>query len=119
MSGMPGVDTMLPCTMRYLAKKIRTPASPESSEHVYHLYVIRVGSRDKIQARLEEREIQTLIHYPAPLPYLPAYKELKHVPADFPVAWAHKDEILSLPINPFLTDEEIWKVGEELNRLTL
>src|SRR5579871_2150363 len=50
-------------------------------------------------------KIETSLHYPTPLPYLPAYKYLNHSPADFPVATLLQKEILSLPMYAEMTEE--------------
>lgn len=78
---------------------------PEA-KHVYHLYVIRVKNRDKVQQRLKEKGIATGIHYPIPLHLQPAYKYLGYKEGDFPVTERLTREILSLPIYPELTKEQ-------------
>jgi dTDP-4-amino-4,6-dideoxygalactose transaminase len=75
--------------------------------HVYHLYVIRVrGERQRLINHLSENGISTGIHYPTPLPFLKAYDYLQHKAEDFPVSFALKDEILSLPIHGDMSDEQ-------------
>ena len=76
-------------------------------KHVYHLYVIRIKNRDRVKELLAEKGIATGIHYPIPLPFLKAYSYLGHKPADFPVAYSMKDEILSLPIHGDMRDEQV------------
>ncbi len=61
---------------------------------------------------LKEKGIETTLHYPTPLPFLPAYAYLGHTAADFPVATQLQQEILSLPIYPELTEEAVCYVGE-------
>jgi len=56
---------------------------------------------------LKDQGIETAIHYPVALPNLPAYKYLGYTPADFPVATRLQQEILSLPMFPELTEEQI------------
>ena len=91
-----------------------TPTVHPDVKHVYHLYVIRVKDRDIVRKRLTEKGISTGIHYPIPLPFLNAYKYLGHTPEDFPVAYAQKDELLSLPIHGNMTDGEVEYVIEQL-----
>ena len=83
---------------------IITPRVRESCRHVFHLYVISTPQRDELRAFLAERGIATGIHYPTPLPLLPAYERLGHEPRDFPVASARASQILSLPMFPELTE---------------
>jgi len=84
-----------------------TPSVNPDAKHVYHLYVIRVKTREKIKELLAEKGIATGIHYPIPLPFFKAYSYLGHKPSDFPVAFSIKDEILSLPIHGDMTDEQV------------
>ena len=56
---------------------------------------------------LAERGIQTVVNYPVALPFLPAYSRLGHVTADFPNAHSNQSRILSLPIFPEMTEEQI------------
>lgn len=94
--------------------EIELPAESPECRHVYHLFVIRVGNRDAVQARLKERGIDTGIHYPIALPHLAAYRYLGYGPDDFPVATRYSAEILSLPMYPELTSDQIEYVCREL-----
>jgi dTDP-4-amino-4,6-dideoxygalactose transaminase len=86
---------------------IITPSVMPDVKHVYHLYVIRIKNREMAKELLSEKGIATGIHYPIPLPFLKAYSYLGHKPADFPVVYCIKDEILSLPIHGDMTDEQV------------
>lgn len=88
------------------------PSVRPSSLHSFHLYVIRCKKRNELMQFLKEKGIETAVHYPTALPYLPCYQYLRYSKADFPVAGACQDEILSLPMYPELTDEMINYVGE-------
>jgi dTDP-4-amino-4,6-dideoxygalactose transaminase len=83
------------------------PAVAPGRDHVYHLYVIRTARRDALRAHLEAKGIQTQINYPVVLPFLPAYRRLGHVPADFPRAHAHQSAVLSLPLFPEMTATQL------------
>jgi dTDP-4-amino-4,6-dideoxygalactose transaminase len=95
---------------------VETPGILPDVKHVYHLYVIRVKNRDKVRQLLAEQGIATGIHYPVPIPFLESYGFLHHTPADFPVAYAYKDELLSLPMHGDMTDEQVEYVVEHLKR---
>lgn len=86
---------------------VGVPTRAEGVRHVYHLYVIRLKDREKIQAVLTERGVATGIHYPIPLPSLKAYAYLGHKDSDFPVSDMLRKEILSLPIHGSMTDAEV------------
>ena len=73
--------------------------------HVYHLFVVRVRDRAKLQAHLTSSGIETLIHYPVPIPRQPAMAGVN--PQDCPVAARACDEVLSLPLHPGLTDRDV------------
>ena len=88
-------------------KDLMIPLVPEYADHVYHLYVVQVENRNKIIDQLSSAGIQTAIHYPVPLPFLKAYQYLNHQHKDFPVAARQMDMILSLPMYPELTEEQI------------
>lgn len=90
------------------------PVQTEDSRHVYHLYVIQVDNRDEVRSRLKERGVSTGVHYPVALPFLGAYQHLKHSPADFPVAHRAMSRILSLPMCPELSQEQIEYVAENV-----
>lgn len=86
---------------------LQVPLTRPGTTHTFHLYVIRTKQREALKAHLERAGIHTAIHYPTALPNLPAYRYLGHTPADFPVATEHQSLILSLPMFPELTQEQI------------
>lgn len=90
--------------------------------HVYHLYVIRVTElcpleREALQTGLADMGIQTGIHYPIPCHMQPAFKHLGYEVGDFPYAESLSREILSLPMFPGLTDDQIHQVVSTLKML--
>jgi dTDP-4-amino-4,6-dideoxygalactose transaminase len=87
--------------------KIVTPKKRENTLHSYHLYVIRADKRDDLANYLNNCNIETAIHYPTALPNLKAYKYLGYESDDFPVATDYQSRILSLPIYPELTYDQI------------
>jgi dTDP-4-amino-4,6-dideoxygalactose transaminase len=83
--------------------------------HVYHLYVVRVTEdcplrREDLQTYLEERQIQTGIHYPIPCHQQPAFANLGYSSGSFPHAEALCQEILSLPMYPGLNEAQVDRV---------
>lgn len=90
--------------------------------HIYHLYVIRVTAacpldQQTIQDKLAEAGIQTGIHYPIPCHLQPAYEYLGYQVGDFPNAETLCQEIVSLPMYPGLSSEQIYHVIDSLQRL--
>jgi dTDP-4-amino-4,6-dideoxygalactose transaminase len=82
--------------------------------HIFHLYVIRARRRDDLAAFLKTKGVYTGIHYPTALPFMPAYRYLGHRPSDFPAAHECQGEILSLPMYPELTDDQITYVADSI-----
>jgi len=90
------------------------PKTRPGSRHVYHLYVIRTKDRSAVQAKLEKAGVETAIHYPTPLPFLPCYAHYGHKPEDFPVATACQHTILSIPMFAELTQQQMDHVASIL-----
>lgn len=96
--------------------EIEIPTVRQNTKHTFHLYVIRSKKRDLLKEYLETNGIQTAVHYPRALPNLPAYKHLGHQPKDFPIASVYQDQILSLPMFPELTLEQIEYVSKSIKK---
>ncbi|RNI29591.1 DegT/DnrJ/EryC1/StrS family aminotransferase [Rufibacter immobilis] len=84
--------------------------------HVYHLYVVRTRHRDALQQYLARQNVQTLVHYPVPPHFQPAYQHLGYQKGDLPVAEALAATSLSLPLFPDLTQPEQAYVVEQIKR---
>ncbi len=85
----------------------------DAMAHVWHLFVLRTGNRARLQQYLAWNDIQTLMHYPTPPHKQEAYKEYKDL--SLPVTEQIHNEVLSLPISPVLTNDEINKIVETIN----
>lgn len=105
-----GYDCLLSPNITRIAPRI-------GIEHARHLYVVRLPHRDAVRARLQERGIQTGIHYPFPIHLMRAYAFLGYQPGSLPVTEHLATEILSLPLYPELEEEKIVSVCAELNAL--
>jgi dTDP-3-amino-3,4,6-trideoxy-alpha-D-glucose transaminase len=92
------------------------PETPDGDEHVYHLFVIQHAERDRLQAGLRERGIGTDIHYPLPAHLQPIYQG-SAAPGSLPTTERLAREVLSLPIYPELTDDEVRAVAGTLREL--
>ncbi|MFK7886933.1 MAG: DegT/DnrJ/EryC1/StrS family aminotransferase [Gammaproteobacteria bacterium] len=80
--------------------------------HVYHLYVVLTDQRNELRQYLSDHDVSTGIHYPTPLPLLPAYAQQGHSAADFPRAASNSKRMLSLPIFPEMTPDMVERVAE-------
>jgi len=83
-------------------KEISLPVRKEWAKQVYHLFVIRVNNRDKLQSYLKDNNISSGIHYPISLPKLQAYDYLNQSKENF-FANSSDKNLLSLPIFPEMT----------------
>lgn len=86
---------------------ITLPYEEENVEHVYHLYVIRSKDREALCQILKKHNIPYLIHYPIPLHLQKAYQILGYKKGDFPIAERVANEVVSLPMHPYLADKTI------------
>ena len=89
------------------------PKYKGDDSHVFHVFVVRIENRNEFQQYLADNEIQTLIHYPTPPHKQEAYKEWNSL--SYPTTEKIHNEIISLPISPVMTDEEVKKVVEVVN----
>ena len=80
--------------------------------HVYHLFVVRAPERDRLMKHLASKDIAALIHYPTPIHLQEAYSSLGYGKGSFPNAERVAGEIVSLPLYPSLTEEEVKYVCE-------
>ena len=94
-----------------------TPVEPQGYRHIYHLYVIRAQDRDGLQAMLKENGIGTAIHYPIPVHQQPFYMKNGQGQGPYPVAEKICSEILSLPMYPELTEEQVEVVASTITRV--
>ncbi len=93
------------------------PVTTPDVKHVFHLYVVQVGNREEVMKHLTEQDIACGIHYPVPLPNMPAYAHLGYAAHQFPVASGMAGKILSLPMHADLTDDDVDLVIQEVRRI--
>jgi UDP-2-acetamido-2-deoxy-ribo-hexuluronate aminotransferase len=87
--------------------KLVLPFVEEGRTSAWAQYSIRVKNRDELQEKLKEQGIPTAVHYPMPLHLQECFLYLGYKKGDFPISEIVSDEIMSLPMNPYVTDEEI------------
>lgn len=88
------------------------PSEKKGARHVYHLYAIKTGKREALQVFLRKRGVETLIHYPIPIPLQKAYRELGYRRRDLPLTNLWSRKILSLPFFPEMKEHEMEEVAE-------
>jgi dTDP-4-amino-4,6-dideoxygalactose transaminase len=96
---------------------VQPPRQVSHGTHIWHLYVVEVANRAAVQKRLGDAGVSTGIHYPVPIHLQKAYADLGGKRGAFPVAEAAADRILSLPMFPELTDEQVACVASELRKV--
>jgi dTDP-4-amino-4,6-dideoxygalactose transaminase len=94
--------------------EIITPHEAPHTQHVFHVYAVRVRNRNQVLQAMTDRGISCAIHYPIPVHRQEAYRFLGLGEGSFPVAETCAEEFLSLPMYPELTKEQIQAVGSEL-----
>jgi dTDP-4-amino-4,6-dideoxygalactose transaminase len=90
------------------------PSEKRGVQHVYHLYAIQTSQRDSLQAFLKKKGIDTLIHYPIPIPLQKAYQEMGYRKEDFPLTDQWSRKILSLPFFPEMKESEMEEVARQI-----
>ena len=114
---------------------VLTPRVPPDREHVYYLYTLRVEGRvgghtranergnevrsDLVQHRLKDRGIASMVYYPVPLHLQPVYASLGGKPGDLRVCERAAREVLSIPLYPEMTSEQIERVAQEVSKAAL
>ena len=93
---------------------VKAPVENQGIHHVYHLYVVRSTQRDRLQQHLKDKGIATSIHYPLPIHFQEAYRNLGYHQGDLPVSEQSSLEILSLPMYPGMREDKIEYVCESI-----
>ncbi|HZT95214.1 MAG TPA: DegT/DnrJ/EryC1/StrS family aminotransferase [Chloroflexota bacterium] len=94
MEGLAGADIVLPSVM-------------EGVQPVWHLFVVRAAGRERLRARLEQHGISTSVHYPCPPHLQPAYREVAIPARGLPITESICGELVSLPMGPHLSAEQV------------
>jgi dTDP-4-amino-4,6-dideoxygalactose transaminase len=92
------------------------PQATAVAHHVYHLYVIQCDERDELITHLKTADIGTAIHYPVPVHLQPAYTHLGQ--AGLPITEQLAQQVLSLPLYPQMTAEDVTAVAQAIQEVT-
>jgi dTDP-4-amino-4,6-dideoxygalactose transaminase len=90
------------------------PEIPLRGSHIFHLYVVRTRQRDALVEYLHSKGVSALVHYPKPIHMHGAYQHLGYRAGAFPVAERLSNEVISLPMFPEITDEQIAFVADNI-----
>ena len=102
-----------------LCNLVKTPQVKTDRTSVWAQYSIRLKNRDSVQIKLQKRGIPTAVHYPKPLHLQQCFQYLNYIKGDFLVAERIAEEIISLPMNPFISKKEVNYIAEEIKALCL
>jgi UDP-2-acetamido-2-deoxy-ribo-hexuluronate aminotransferase len=94
---------------------LQTPVIKSNRSSAWAQYTVRVNNRDTLQAKLKANGIPTAVHYPMPLHLQECFQYLNYKHGDFPISEKASNEVMSLPMNPFLAEEEVRYISKMLN----
>lgn len=92
------------------------PSPADDCVPVYHQYTVRVERRDAVQKLMREHHVPTMVYYPHPIHTQPIYRSLGYKDGDLPETERACQEVLSLPIYPELSDEQVYRVASILQK---
>ncbi|MBX3596116.1 MAG: DegT/DnrJ/EryC1/StrS family aminotransferase [Rhizobiaceae bacterium] len=95
--------------------RVAPPIQATDRRHVYHVYAVRSADRDLIREELSRANIQSGLHYPIPVHLQKAHEDLGYKSGDFPASEKAASEVLSLPIFPEMTDDQVQTVADTIN----
>ena len=98
-----------------LSGSLQTPVIKPNRTSAWAQYTLRVNNRDALQAKLKDNSIPTAVHYPLPLHLQECFQYLNYKQGDFPISEKASNEVISLPMNPFLAKKEIQYISKILN----
>ena len=95
---------------------VETPSVDPHNTSVYAQYTVQVDKREAVQEKLREEGIPTAVHYPVPLHLQPVFAGLNLPEGSFPVAEAAAKRVLSLPMHPYLAEDELVRIASILRK---
>ncbi|MBN1828820.1 MAG: DegT/DnrJ/EryC1/StrS family aminotransferase [Deltaproteobacteria bacterium] len=104
------------CYRHFISRSdVRLPREAPGTKHVYHQFTLLTPHRDNLASALKAQGIASAVYYPVPLHRQQVFKDLEQDVSDFPVSEAFSKEVLSLPMFPELTEEEIRRIATAIN----
>ena len=100
------VGAALRAGLKHTSLELPAPAT-QAGDHVYHLFIARAQQRDDLRAFLGERGVSSAVHYPIPIHRTGAYEDLGLGAGSLPAAERLAEHIVTLPLSPYMTDDEI------------
>ena len=100
-----------------LTSNVKTPIIKSNRFSAWAQFTVKVNNRDTLQARLKNNGIPTAVYYPMSLHLQECFQYLNCKQGDFPISEKASNEVMSLPMNPFLVEEEVWYISKCLEPL--
>ncbi len=98
-----------------LSGSLQTPVIRVNRSSAWAQYTLRVNNRDALQAKLKDNGIPTAVHYPMSLHLQECFQYLNYKQGDFPISEKASSEVISLPMNSFLAEEEVQYISKMVN----
>lgn len=105
------------CSLLTGVKGVCLPAETDHGKHIFHVFALRVPRRDTVLQALADKGVACGIHYPVPIHLTEAYRFLDKGPGSFPVTERCAQELLSLPMYPELTEDQIAYVAQSVKEV--
>lgn len=99
------------------SETIKLPFVKPEVQHTWHQYTVCIENRDEVQQLLKEKGIPTMVYYPIPLHLHAPYEKYISQNVELPFTEDAAKKVLSLPIHPHLTDQEVYFIAKELNKI--
>lgn len=99
-----------------LESKLNPPKIKSNCTSVWAQYTVRVSNRQKMSEKLRMAGIPTAVHYPIPIHLQECFSYLGHAVGSYPISEKLSNEVLSLPMNPYLTEMEVEYICQEINK---
>jgi len=99
-----------------LSDSLQTPVIRPNRTSAWAQYTVKVNNRDDIQTKLKDNGIPTAVHYPMPLHLQECFQYLNYKQGDFPISEKTSSKVMSLPMNPFLTDKQVDYVASYIQK---
>ncbi len=115
---MRGENAAYYCELLKDVDGIILPKIQDNRTHVFQTFAVRIlENRDQVCEKMQEKGVGVLIHYPIPLHLQEAYRDMGHKKGDFPVSEMFSDQVLSLPLFPHMSKEQIEYVAKSLKEI--
>jgi UDP-2-acetamido-2-deoxy-ribo-hexuluronate aminotransferase len=115
---LAGRQQVAQCYTDVLFDVLQTPVIKSNRSSVWAQYTVRVDNRDTLQAKLKDSGILTAVHYPIPMHLQECFQYLGYKRGNFPISEESSKKVLSLPVNAFLSKNEVFYVSKKISKFS-